>query len=264
LSSADVSEKVTAGLDAAVANGEMTEQEAAEIRALLQGKLNDPGQSDSDSVQKNESEGGEVMEDDDPGLQIRLDRDDDRISFNDKPWDRETNPFILPGAPDFINNWINNEIEESPQKGREIEANPDIIIDKIFDVLPIAVFIMLPLVALLLKFWYLFSGHYYVEHLIHALHNHSFLFVIFILMIVTDSIAKWADPGGEALITKTAQLTDFILFIWIPFYLLFSLKKVYQQGWAMTLGKYALLGVSYIVLLTAVTSAAALAGFVLL
>jgi hypothetical protein len=123
---------------------------------------------------------------------------------------------------------------------------------------------MLPLVALLLKFWYLFSGHYYVEHLIHALHNHSFLFVIFTLMIVTDSIAKWADPGGEAVISKIAQLTDFMLFIWIPLYLLFSLKRVYQQGWMMTLGKYALLGVSYLVLLTAATSAAALAGFVLL
>src|SRR5690606_8811361 len=129
-------------------------------------------------------------------------------------------------------------IEESPQKGREIEANPNIIVDKIMDVLPIAVFIMLPLVALLLKFWYLFSGHYYIEHLIHALHNHAFLFVAFILMILADAVAGLLEPSGQGLWTQLAGWTDRVFMIWIPLYLLFSLKKVYQQGWTLTFVKY--------------------------
>ena len=76
--------------------------------------------------------------------------DDDHLQFNDKPWDRETNPLIIPFLPDGVNDWINDEIEESPQKGREIEANPNLITDKIFELLPATMFVLLPIVALLL------------------------------------------------------------------------------------------------------------------
>jgi Protein of unknown function (DUF3667) len=190
--------------------------------------------------------------------------EDDTIIFNGKPWNRETNPMIIPGMPDFINDWINDEIEESPQKGREIEANPGLIVDKIFDVLPVAVFVMLPLVALLFKFWYLFARKYYVEHLIHALHNHAFLFLIFILTLLADSIANWLDPSESGRPSEIASWITIVLLSWIPLYLLISLKTVYRQGWTMTLAKFSLIGISYVVLLSLVTSAAAVAGFILL
>jgi hypothetical protein len=243
---------ITHNLDAAVASGEMTQEEADKVRKALD-------KAAALGVDVNKPLDTDGADTEDTGS-----NDDDVININGKPWDRETNPFNLAWAPDFINDWINDEIEVSPQKGREIEENPDIIVDKMFDVLPIAVFIMLPLVALLLKFWYLFSGHYYVEHLIHALHNHSFLFVLFILMIVSDSVAGWVDLDVEGNVTKATQLLSFILLVWIPIYLLISLKTVYRQGWALTFAKFSLLGISYMILLVAVTSAAALAGFVLL
>jgi hypothetical protein len=242
------------GLEEAVKAGEMTAEEAAEVSQKVQESLAsiDPGKTPDSSAENAESKAGtDVVE-------------EDSINLNGEPWDRETNPFIVPGVPDFINDWINNEIEESPAKGREIEANPNIIVDKILDVLPIAVFIMLPLVALLFKFWYLFSGHYYVEHLIHALHNHAFLFVVFILLILADAAAGLKEPETEGIWTQAAGWVDVVLAVWIPLYLLISLKKVYRQGWMLTLAKFSLVGISYLLLLTLVTSAAALAGFVLL
>ena len=189
---------------------------------------------------------------------------DDTIMIGDKPWDRETNPFVIGAFPDFVNDWINDEIEESPQKGREIEANPNLIVDKIFDVLPIAVFIMLPLVALLFKFWYLFAGKYYVEHLIHALHNHAFLFLIFILTLSADSIAGWLDPSEAGFPSQLSSWLTIALLCWIPIYLLVSLKTVYRQGWFMTLCKFSVIGISYLALLGAVTTTAAILSFVLL
>jgi len=36
-----------------------------------------------------------------------------------------------------LNDWVNDEIEGSPLKGKEIEANPNLIKDKIFEVLPV-------------------------------------------------------------------------------------------------------------------------------
>jgi len=190
--------------------------------------------------------------------------DDDIININGEPWDKESNPLIIPFMPDFVNNWVNDEIEESPQKGKEIEANPNLIIDKVFDVLPATMFVLLPLAALLFKFWYLFARKYYIEHLILALHNHSFLFVIFLLSMVLNSLAGWLEPTEEGRITTTVSWINTAIFAWIPVYFLWSLKRVYQQNWTLTVAKYFVISLSYLILLTLATSVAAVLSFVLL
>jgi len=190
--------------------------------------------------------------------------DDDEITLNGKPWDPETNPFIIPWMPDWVNDRINDEIGESPKKGKEIEANPNLIIDKVFDVLPATMFLLLPLSALILKFWYLFSGRYYIEHLILALHNHAFLFVVFLFTMLFNSYAGWREPGEEGWITEVVFWINLALYIWIPLYFLISLKRVYQQGWFLTGVKYVVIGFSYLFLLAMAASVAAILSFVLI
>jgi len=192
------------------------------------------------------------------------DEHDDSINLNGEPWDRETNPFIIPLMPDWVNNWVNDEIGQSPQKGREIEQNPDLIKDKVFDVLPATMFVLLPIVALLFKFWYLFAKKFYVEHLIFALHNHAFIFVALLIMLLANSYAGWVDPSEEALVTSVVNFMDVIIVVWIPVYMLLSLKRVYQQGWWMTMAKFSCIGISYLALLVLATSFVALLSFVLL
>jgi len=186
------------------------------------------------------------------------------ISINGKPWDRETNPLIIGWMPDWVNNWINDEIEQSPQKGKQIEENPDLIKDKVFDVLPATMFVLLPIVALLFKFWYLFAKKYYVEHLIFALHNHAFIFVMLLIGILAGAVAEWADPAGQGFLTRLADWIEIAIMCWIPLYLLISLKRVYRQGWAMTLAKFSVIGISYTILLALTTAFVALLSFVLL
>lgn len=189
--------------------------------------------------------------------------DDFPIKFNDEEWDRETNPLIIPGMPDSFNEWINDEIEKSPQKAKEIEENPNIIVDKIFELLPATMFIMLPIVALLFKFWYLFARRYYIEHLIHALHNHAFLFVVLTITLLNNAFINWrVSSGGES--WRHLAWLNIAIYTWIPIYLLVSLKTVYRQGWFLTVCKYFVIGISYIVLLTLVTTVVALLGFLLL
>ena len=192
------------------------------------------------------------------------DEHDDSINLNGEPWDRETNPFIIPLMPDWVNNWVNDEIGQSPQKGREIEQNPDLIKDKVFDVLPATMFVLLPIVALLFKFWYLFAKKFYVEHLIFALHNHAFIFVALLIILLANSYASWVDPSEEALVTSVVNFMDAIIVVWIPVYMLLSLKRVYQQGWWMTMAKFSCIGISYLALLVLATSFVALLSFVLL
>jgi len=192
------------------------------------------------------------------------DEDDDQFMFNEEPWDRETNPLIIPLAPDWVNEWVNNEIEESPQKGKEIEANPNLIKDQIFELLPATMFVLLPIVALLFKFWYLFAKKYYVEHLIFALHNHSFLFVVLLIMMLANTFAGWQEPSEEGPLSTAVTWFNIVIGTWIPIYFFVSLKRVYRQGWSLTILKYSCIGISYVFLLSLATMFVALVSFVLL
>jgi hypothetical protein len=186
------------------------------------------------------------------------------IQFNGEPWHRETNPVDINWLPDWLNDRINDEIEESPQKAEEINRNPNLIIDKVFDILPATMFVLLPFVALIFKFWYLFAKRYYVEHLIFSLHNHSFLFVSLTLILLANVantlLNDYGHPGAATAIIWFIVAIS----IWIPLYLLISLRVVYRQGWWVNFAKFAVIGLSYLTLLTIVTSGVAIASFVLL
>ena len=186
------------------------------------------------------------------------------ININGEPWDPETNPFVMPLMPDWVNRWINKEIGESPQKGRAIEENPNLMVDKVMDVLPGTMFVLLPLVALLFKFWYLFAKKYYVEHLIFALHNHAFIFVLLLLMMLMGLLPEWQEPSGEGPVTTTVSAVKTVMLIWMPVYLFISLKRVYRQGWWLTIAKFSAIGMSYMMLLGMVTAFVAVLSFVLL
>lgn len=186
------------------------------------------------------------------------------ISFNDEPWDRETNPVDIKWLPDWINARINNEIEESPQKAEQINENPNLIIDKVFDILPATMFVLLPMVALIFKFWYLFAKRYYVEHLIFSLHNHSFLFVSLTLILLANVADTLLTNQGHMATASGVQWLIIAISIWIPLYLLISLRVVFQQGWMLTIGKFIVVGLSYVTLLFLVTTGVAIASFVLL
>jgi hypothetical protein len=236
---------------------------AEEIAAEVE-KSRKAGQTASDEDGDESGLSGEEAPEAGTADEPQRDPDLPDFNFNGEPWDRETNPLILPLVPDWVNEWLNDEIENSPQKGREIEENPDLIKDKMFEVMPATMFVLLPIVALLLKFWYLFAKKYYIEHLIFALHNHSFTFVMILIYLVMISFAEWRDPGGEGWLTETVDWIGIAIWIWIPVYMLLAMKRVYQQGWAMTVLKYSLVGISYLVLLGFATVFVALLSFLLL
>ena len=188
----------------------------------------------------------------------------DDISFNDEPWDRETNPVDLRWLPDWLNESINNEIEGSPKKAEMIGENPDLIIDQVFDILPATMFVLLPFVALIFKFWYLFAKRYYVEHLIFSLHNHAFIFVSLILVLLTGLVVDLLNSYDYSTAADTIEWLLTVIGIWIPLYLLISLRVVYQQNWLLTICKFIVIGISYATLLGLVTISVALTSFVML
>ncbi len=118
---------------------------------------------------------------------------------------------------------------------RVAEEDPSALLDQVIDVVPPILFFLLPVFALLLKIVYFSSGKYYTEHLVLALHNHSFLFVTLTAESLLDLL-----PGTG---TVTA-----ILSAWIPLYLYLSLRRVFGQGYFTTFLNFVILGVLYLIL----------------
>jgi hypothetical protein len=114
------------------------------------------------------------------------------------------------------------------------------LLGKLRDNVPAALFVLLPLMALVLKLIYPLSKRYYVEHLLFVVHYHAFFFLILTLQIL---FARFATLVG---IPET--VIDVVLIgaaIYIPAYLFRSMQRVYGQGAFITALKYVFLLLSY-------------------
>ena len=101
---------------------------------------------------------------------------------------------------------------------------------------PRALFVFLPLLAGLMMLMYWRPRHYYVEHLLLCVHNHAFVFLVLMLSWVLyaplPSLAPWVTVA---------------LWLYIPWYLFRSMRRVYGQTRALTFGKFVLLSFFYLV-----------------
>ncbi|MEZ5437731.1 MAG: DUF3667 domain-containing protein [Lysobacteraceae bacterium] len=179
-----------------------------------------------------------------------------RISFGKNAWDKETNPIAISWLPDSANAFLNDRAERMQQNIGRIQDDPNLLKDGIFGLLPQVLFVMLPLFAVMLKIAYFFKKRLYMEHLIVALHSHAFLALSIILLLVMSWLRGQVDPEG--FIDSVLGWVELLLWLWMPLYLLLMQKRVYQQGWIMTLLKYFVLGVIYLILLSFALLAASL------
>ena len=111
---------------------------------------------------------------------------------------------------------------------------------RVLDNVPVALFVLLPLMAFVLKLLYPLSRRYYVEHLLFFVHFHAFFFLILTLQVL------WAR-GVNAFTEQEwlAVLPVIAASFYIPVYLFKSMRRVYEQGWLLTLFKYLVLLAAY-------------------
>ncbi len=167
------------------------------------------------------------------------------INFDGEAWDPVTHPLRFEFLPEASNLWLNRRIEAARERVIDYMVDPARFVDTFIATLPTAMFLLLPLFALLLKLMYPFSRRLYVEHLIVALHSHSFLFFGFIGMLTLSAIGNWIPALGSFSTTMILGGT-----VWMPIYLFLMQKRVYGQGWWMTLFKYGLIGTIYLFMIT--------------
>lgn len=101
-----------------------------------------------------------------------------------------------------------------------------------------AMFILLPLLALVMKALYRRPPHHYVEHLLFFVHNHAFLFLV---LAVYAPLVAFAPAALR-------EVVHAALWGYIAVYLYVSMRRVYGQGWLLTGTKLVALTGAYFVL----------------
>lgn len=127
---------------------------------------------------------------------------------------------------------------DSVQK-RDFIANSNQFISNSITNLPLMMFFLLPFFAFLLWILYLRNKTFYIEHLIHGLHLHSFAYLIYGLGILWMSLVGWSFG-----------FAGFLCFMLVSIYAYFSMKKISGQGWFKTLMKFSILGIFYLTILS--------------
>ena len=168
--------------------------------------------------------------------------------MSDKPWHPVTNPIHFSSMPDAVNAWFNQKFAMLLVNAVETKKHPDKFIAALFGVAPQSLLMVLPVFALLLKFFYFFKRRLYMEHLIVALHSHSYLCLTILLLVLVNRISTWTATWP--MVPGLMSWLVFGLSAWIPIYLLIAQKRIYAQGWPMTLLKYFFIGTLYLVLLS--------------
>lgn len=185
------------------------------------------------------------------------------FQFGAEPWDAEDNPVELSWLGERGNAWLNRQIGRMAENTQEIQRNPGRFVRHLISMLPQMMFVLLPIYAVLVTVLYLFSGRYYIEHLVLQVHNHAFLFLVMIALILLggmqNALAGTESAAGGFVASSMGWLSTLIK-IWIPVYLFISIKRFYRQGWILTTLKFFILSIAYLVLFTLAISFTALIG----
>ena len=107
--------------------------------------------------------------------------------------------------------------------------------------IPVVLFLMLPVFALLLKMIYVRRGWYYSEHLVFGLHTHAFAFLVFSVIAGLAALFSGRTWAGVLAVA---------LYVVIPVYFILAQRRVYGQGWIKTILKAGVLGWTYLIVLT--------------
>ncbi len=124
-----------------------------------------------------------------------------------------------------------------------------LFIATLFSNLPYMMLCCIPLFAFVLKGLYLRRHIFYIDHLIYALHIHTFAYVgVMLIVLATIGLNRMAPGPIAGWITAL---------LWIAFVvqIFLSIRRVYRQGWFITIFKFFFGGLVYLIVIGAALAA---------
>jgi hypothetical protein len=206
------------------------EDAAAEVNEVLD-ELAAEGIITADQVEatKNDDMNVTIYGDDEGGLNFQIDPDTGECEFSGEE-----------DLPDWLKRRLTKErLETTCERIGADEGKT--LANLVLDNIPIALIVLLPFMALVLKALYPLSRRYFVEHLLFFVHFHSFFFLLLTLQILFSRFAGLVHlPEAIAVLILVAAS------FYIPVYLYKAMRLVYGQGHFFTFIKYITLVVAYI------------------
>jgi hypothetical protein len=142
--------------------------------------------------------------------------------------------------------WVEKRAKE---KIGEHGTNLELFVKTLISNLPYMMLCCIPLFALVLKILYVRRKVFYIDHLIYALHIHSFAYLATILIILMTI--------GPSSINVGALAGWIITLLWLIFaaQIFLSVRRVYRQGWFISIFKFFFGGFIYLIVLAIALSA---------
>lgn len=144
--------------------------------------------------------------------------------------------------------WLEKQVRD---KIGEDGSRAKLFLETLRSNIPAMMLCCIPLFAFILKILYIRRGRYYVEHLVYSLHIHTFLYVAVI-------ITALAVMGANRTLPILSGWINLVMAIAILVQIFLSIRRVYRQGWFMTLVKFLFGGFVYLVVLVLAVGATAL------
>jgi hypothetical protein len=111
------------------------------------------------------------------------------------------------------------------------------LLDALVHNIPRAMFVFLPLLALVMKLLYWRPRRFYVEHLLFLVHNHAF---VFLALTILGALTRIPVIGAHL------GLLEFAVWIYMIWYVFRAMRVYYQQSRGLTFAKYLTIGFSYL------------------
>lgn len=118
------------------------------------------------------------------------------------------------------------EIEKLKTAVTKVMEDPKIYMNSFLKFLSWSLFLLMPVYAFILWLFFRKSSPYYYSHLIMAVNQHSFWFLIGTFVFFLQYI--WADRHIEA---------EFYLLLLLPIHTYFGYKQLYKRSWIRTIFK---------------------------
>ena len=136
--------------------------------------------------------------------------------------------------------WIEARAKE---KMGEHGTKMGLFISTLFSNLPYMMLCCIPLFAFVLKVLYVRRHIFYIDHLIYALHIHTFFYTAVMLIVLATIGLNRFVPGPVA--------GWMIALLWIGFVtqIFLSIRFVYRQGWFISIFKFLFGGFAYFIVL---------------
>lgn len=145
--------------------------------------------------------------------------------------------------------WLKQIDQRAEENVKKLREDPSEFVQTMVGYLPQLMFLLLPLFALLVQITYLFSPFHYLQHLVFALHYHSFVFLLYLI--------------GRLCVLLGLEISGW-LFLVLLIYLPLALRRTYDSGLRGAIGKSLLIYFCYGWMLIGTFSAAAVVALVLL